>query len=372
MRYEDRCGHARSWCLLAGLWALLVLVACGPARVGGVTDGGGALGDGRAAADGGGREREPGPQDASAAGDRLLPRDAALEAGAGGEAGVAGDASVRPDGSPPPADACVPLTCGPSGILCGTVPDGCGGLLDCGPCCSSTCRLVVDDPLDGSTVGQRNGGRFVSGGGWQTRNLNNRIVYDLGAPIQCGRLVVDIRNFEPPNQYVHYTQSPVNCDATDVDCYVHFLSVWRADHLNHHTAAQNCESQVQVQATGPETSDRPYQFKLKAATAGWDGGRRGAYSGRYFWDTSHTYHLVLKWNSERVALEVDDAGVVVRSPLSWPCDEGYQPMDSPNCLDANGRRLDFRYVVLGRDQNPAGGFLLGPIYSNVKIYECNP
>ncbi|MFL5345110.1 MAG: Kelch repeat-containing protein [Hyalangium sp.] len=33
-----------------------------------------------------------------------------------------------------PGRACVPATCAAQGGACGVVPDGCGGLLDCGPC----------------------------------------------------------------------------------------------------------------------------------------------------------------------------------------------------------------------------------------------
>jgi hypothetical protein len=33
-----------------------------------------------------------------------------------------------------PGGNCVPLTCGEQSGACGVVPDGCGGLLDCGLC----------------------------------------------------------------------------------------------------------------------------------------------------------------------------------------------------------------------------------------------
>ena len=35
---------------------------------------------------------------------------------------------------PPPPPTCTPTTCGALGLSCGAAPDGCGGVLDCGPC----------------------------------------------------------------------------------------------------------------------------------------------------------------------------------------------------------------------------------------------
>jgi hypothetical protein len=48
---------------------------------------------------------------------------------------------VTPDTTPPPPPpTCTPRTCGSVGADCGPVADGCGGLLDCGPCVApATC-----------------------------------------------------------------------------------------------------------------------------------------------------------------------------------------------------------------------------------------
>ena len=270
------------------------------------------------------------------------------------------------------SSCCSALSCGPNGILCGSVPDGCGGMLDCGACCGG-CTQIVDDPLNGSsTAGQVNGGRFLPEGGWQGNNPNNRIVYDLGGEINCGRLEVDVRNFNPPEQFIDLSGTEVDCSV--VDCYVHFLSLYRGSHGNHHQAASNCESQLAIQATGLDPNDvgiqRHRRFKLKAATTGWDGGGNN-YSKLYTWNVDHIYRLRLEWNSEEVVLTVDGQ-LVASVELSWPCDEGYQAQDSPQCTEHNGRRLGFRYFFLGRDKNTAGGYLRGPVYSNVKIFECNP
>jgi hypothetical protein len=263
---------------------------------------------------------------------------------------------------------CVPLTCAQADVICGTVPDGCGGEITCGPCCGQ-CIEVVNDPLDNSTLGTRTGGQWINGGGWQTDDLDNRIVYAFNA-IHCGYLEVDVRNYDPTGQYVHKT-TPYDCDDLDTDCYVHVVSLYRADHGDHHAAAANCESQIAVQATGPETNsqNRTKKFKLKAATTGWSGGGN-KYSDEYTWDTGHTYHLKLEWNSDEVVFYVDGQPNGLQS-LLWPGDPGYDPGESPECEDNHGRRLDLTRFFLGRDMG-CQGYLDGPIYSNLVIYDCNP
>ena len=60
--------------------------------------------------------------------------------GGSGAAGTGG--SGQGDAAPPGPDACQRVSCG---SLCGAVPDGCGGSLDCGPCgtCSAAQRTVT-------------------------------------------------------------------------------------------------------------------------------------------------------------------------------------------------------------------------------------
>lgn len=43
-------------------------------------------------------------------------------------------------GEPPPPPECKPTTCEELGAQCGPAPDGCGGVLDCGPCSRPTTR----------------------------------------------------------------------------------------------------------------------------------------------------------------------------------------------------------------------------------------
>ena len=50
--------------------------------------------------------------------------------------------------------------------------------------CSAPARaaevLLLEDPLNGSTIGVREGGTFVPGGGWQAAAGDVRITFDLG------------------------------------------------------------------------------------------------------------------------------------------------------------------------------------------------
>jgi hypothetical protein len=56
----------------------------------------------------------------------------------------------------------------------------------------------IADPLtSGTTVGQRHGGAFVAGQGWQSLGPNDGIDYDLPVPCSDCRLTMDITNIGP-------------------------------------------------------------------------------------------------------------------------------------------------------------------------------
>lgn len=255
---------------------------------------------------------------------------------------------------------------GSSSLGGGSAGSGGVSVEPCEPVTCGACVKVVDDPLDGSTVGMRNGGSFTAGG-WRTNNLNNRIVYDLQREIDCGAYELTVTNFNPPDQYTHRTE-PVDCD--DVDCYVHFLGWYQGDHGNHHTSANGCESGINVQATGVESGsfERHRRLKLKSSTFGWAGGGN-SYTPKRSWDPGATYHLEVRWSSTEVVLRVDGVQQAAVQ-LEWPGDPGFEPSPA-HCTGPADCRMKLRYFFLGRDHNPAGGYLAGPVYSNVKIYDCS-
>ena len=51
------------------------------------------------------------------------------------------DMGQLPDLKMPEPDMCAPVSCQALGAVCGAQDDGCGGVLDCGPC---SCQLPQD------------------------------------------------------------------------------------------------------------------------------------------------------------------------------------------------------------------------------------
>ncbi|HEX9101980.1 MAG TPA: tryptophan synthase alpha chain, partial [Polyangia bacterium] len=96
--------------------------------------------------------------------------------GGGGMPGVCGQ---PPDGGV----ACMPLTCAAQGIMCGGAGDGCGNLLDCGPCPpGQTCG-------GGGTPGQC-GSSSCKPITCATLNANCGIIGDgCGGTIDCGKCI---------------------------------------------------------------------------------------------------------------------------------------------------------------------------------------
>jgi len=70
------------------------------------------------------------------------------------------------------------------------------GLQSCSPGADGG-RVVVEDPLNGSTSGVEDGpGEFVEGGGWRT--AGGRIIYDAGGQVEIGSFEATMRGFEIP------------------------------------------------------------------------------------------------------------------------------------------------------------------------------
>lgn len=223
--------------------------------------------------------------------------------------------------------------------------------IKCGPC-----KVEISDSLytKSATSGTVSGGQFM-GSGWRSTSLNARVVYTLKKSLNCGLLEVSVTNFTPPQQYKHKTAT-VNCSK--VECYVHFISLYEGAHGNPHKASSGGESQIELQATS-EGSDKDDKIKLKTAACGWGtsgcgGGNK--YTGKYNWNAAHNYQLKIRWTPTKVELSVDNK-VTGSIPWSWPAKH---PAPLPN----------LKHVFIGRDQNPGGGYLNGPVYSNLKISRC--
>ena len=295
--------------------------------------------------------------------------DEGRDDGSGADAAADGDADADADGDTEPdaeaddvadADDVPVAVCGDGRCEdeehCGTCPD------DCCVCPPSFPPPNVDDALTSAAEcsGTRSGGEFDASG-WRTTDRESRIVYDVGAPLDCGAVHVDIGPFDPLAQYIHGLDSsgcPDNGTPDDPDddpdCYLNFLGLYQGDHGDHWTAAESHETTINVQATAenPESSFRNTALKIKAVTGsgdGWGGGG-DAYTEVVDWGLDH--QLCLEWDGTGTRLFVDGAfGAEVA--FEW------------DSTGATGPGL--QYVFLGRTTTSAGGWLDGATYSGLRI-----
>ncbi|MBN1773720.1 MAG: hypothetical protein JXB32_20825 [Deltaproteobacteria bacterium] len=223
----------------------------------------------------------------------------------------------------------------------------------CTACPADCCRCPVEATLlEESLASAADCSGAVSGGafgadGWRTTGFESRIVYDLGAPLDCGAVHLDLVHFDPMTMYRH---------VGGEDRYLNFLGLYQGAHGNHWEAAEGHEASVNLQATDEEPdSFRDHAIKLKAGTGmedGWGGGAAVYTATEFDWDTSHTYHLCLGWSGVRVDLFVDgrhETGI----DLSWSSEGASSPA--------------FRYLFVGRTIFAAGGWLDGATYANLRV-----
>ncbi len=254
------------------------------------------------------------------------------------------DVSTRPDQVSPGDHAAPDRKTAPD--LKKTPPPKCG-----------SCKVSLGGSLasKSATPGAVSGGKFT-GAGWQSTSLGSRLVFDMGKPVHCGVLEVQVTQFNPPMQYNHKTAG-VNC--AKVDCYLHFVSLYEQTHGNHHKASKANETQVALQATS-EGSHRDSKIKFKIGACSWNNPACGGgtkYTQKYAWNPAHTYKLKIKWTYTGATFWVDGKQQG-HTPWSWPASHA---KPTPG----------LRHIFLGRDKNIAGGYLKGPVYSQLKVQVCN-
>ncbi|MDZ7289902.1 MAG: DNRLRE domain-containing protein [candidate division KSB1 bacterium] len=197
-------------------------------------------------------------------------------------------------------------------------------------------KIVLNDPLDKNTLGERTGGRFVGGGGWQVTGLEDMIVYDLGRYIEAGTLEVEVRNFRPAEQ---------NTFARH-----HLLSMFRNPWGNHHPV----ESQETVWDLH---AGFYYDPGVKMLSWTYDENAELNTVVREDWDRAQTYKLKITWEGSR---------------LEYFRDEILQASHT------NTAGMQLRYLFLGRDLTVSADLLtgfrnnqypamVGPIYSNLLV-----
>ena len=326
---------------------------------------------------------DPGPEDVS------VERDV-IEA----EAEPAPDAAeAAPEPSESESVDCVPIPCQELG--CGLQEDGCGNTIDCGPCCGTTCVMILDDDLTSPSSGgipmrlAQEGGEFIAGTGWQVKNTLDRIVYDLGRSIDCGYFEVTVANFDPPTQVrdgfggqcpYHGCQgeggAPPNqwceCDATPI-------GLFEGENGSMHTSAGFCQSWLHFRVYGylPDVPDFfstgtiNNQAKVKYGAYGWAGGADIPSGPVFGWDPGATMVFRADWNLSGVSIKVYKSGTPMweaSGPLLWPGDAGFTP--APETCTGPRRGMRSRYLFIGIDHFVYPASPVGAIYQRVKAFDC--
>ena len=197
--------------------------------------------------------------------------------------------------------------------------------------------IVLNDPLNNGSLGNRTGGQFVNGGGWQVSGVNDMIVYDLGRYVESGACEVQVRNFSPGTQNSHTRQ--------------HFLSMFRNPWGNHHPV----ENQETVWDLHAGFSYAPGVKMLSWTYVANEIETRVPDP----WNLAQTYLIKVIWNGNQLQYFRD--GVLYAT-------------------HAHTAEMQLRYLYIGRDltvsadlvtnfQNNQYPAIIGPIYSNVVVTE---
>ncbi|MFH1808819.1 MAG: DNRLRE domain-containing protein [Pseudomonadota bacterium] len=199
--------------------------------------------------------------------------------------------------------------------------------------------LLIDDALNGATLGTQEGGTFT-GGGWQAEAGNVRITYDLGQTYAQGRFEVDLTNFEPCSQ------------PNNEKC--HILSMWQSSNQYRDSSAAADESHWIVRTgTGyfpPASTDCHYKLLTRSQ------GPEDLTSG-YEERIDHDF--------------VDASGTTYHYELSWePTGRVVLKRDGNVLYDhSHGAPVLLRYLLVGRDREPKPNYgeQPGVLYKNVKV-----
>ena len=149
--------------------------------------------------------------------------------------------------------------------------------------------LVVDDPLQGSTIGNRSGGSFVAGG-WTTLDNNDSIIYSINPAISKGRFEFDVTGLVPQatdpadgkGELAHmYDNYPNDADVNKMPGY--------DDNLY----------QVYMRKLGVNYAPDHDDAMKVIANAGVPGSED--YTAKLAWNASTTYHFTITWEPDTQA-----------------------------------------------------------------------
>lgn len=226
--------------------------------------------------------------------------------------------------------------------------------------------VLVDELLDdgacdfaGCTVSE---GQFV-GDGWQVTSAASRLVFDLGAPVPCGRATVEFTGFDP-----------IGNGHTGE--YINFVGLYDGPHGNNWSAAGADEAQLQIQGTcdqcvGEADPWRDYRLKFKGAACSWDYdvcGAGNAYVPRnnqadIDWASTLDVHYVtsVQWSCSTTVYTLEGAAGAWSGSGEW----GFHD-------DHADPTIHFRYLFVGRDHS-AGSvrFIDDAVYVQVTVEELD-
>ena len=201
-------------------------------------------------------------------------------------------------------------------------------------------ELVVSDPLtNGTTVGIRGGGEFVSGGGWKINAYSDYIQYNVQT-ITYGKLEFDVKGLA--SQDANYK------DGDGEICVMYDGSFGDSDKYKNDSDANPYKVYIRKYGTQCARYNHDDGMKFAAALGDIQHGP-SQYTARLPWDANHTYHFLVTWKpGAQFDFYLDGALLVT---LSQP--GTYSPT--------------LHRIKIGTSPRAIG--IVGATYSNVKIYK---
>jgi hypothetical protein len=206
--------------------------------------------------------------------------------------------------------------------------------------------LVLDDPLQGSTIGTRAGGAFVAGG-WQVNTKDDSIYWHV-ATITNGAAEFDVTGLYP-NECRTGNEDKVELwhmyDYTFNNADLSYAPGYRDDPFKHFIRKTDCLDTVKVDSMEIVWQISPNYTEPDTARLSWNPGT--TYHFREEWTPDGAGNSVLKVYRDSVLL------ITTSIPGSW------NPAGHSVRIAASPRR------------DPAAGAPLGAIFGNVKVWDLS-
>jgi len=206
--------------------------------------------------------------------------------------------------------------------------------------------IVLDDPLQGSTIGTRAGGAFVAGG-WQVNTKDDTIYWHV-ATITNGAAEFDARGLYP-NECRTGNEDKVELwhmyDYTFNNADISYAPGYRDDPFKHFIRKTDCLDTARVDSMEIVWQISPNYTEPDTA--------------RLSWDPTTTYHFREEWTPDGAGNSVlrvyRDGALLITTSVAG----SWNPAGHSVRIAASPRR------------DPAAGAPLGAIFSNVKVYDLS-